>query len=200
MIKRKDIKVILIGNTGVGKTSIAYWLTYKRHCSVDPSSTIGASFFIKVLPYKNREVKLNIWDTAGQERFKSIVKMYYKNSSACLCIFDVTNRSSFDSLQSWISDYENNNNSSKYVIYIVANKCDYPEEKWEISKKDIQNFSKKMGIKIFYTSYLTGMNIELMFNQLVIDVIEHVYTPDDDINNIVLVQDNEYNEYNNCKC
>lgn len=165
------VKVVLLGDSGVGKTSIILRLINQIKQIYDHGSTIGASFFIKAMQFNDQQINLHLWDTAGQERFKSLARIYYKDASACLCVFDVSNIDSFKNINQWIKDYKENN-IKKHVIYLIANKCDLPELSWCISKKEIQHFADNKNIKIFYTSSWTNINIENTFQELIGDIIK----------------------------
>eukprot|EP01127_Copromyxa_protea_P003274 TRINITY_DN1310_c0_g1_i6.p1 TRINITY_DN1310_c0_g1~~TRINITY_DN1310_c0_g1_i6.p1 ORF type:complete len:141 (-),score=17.42 TRINITY_DN1310_c0_g1_i6:474-896(-) len=94
-------KVVLLGSSGVGKTSIV--IRYVQSAfAADQQATIGASFWTKRLHFVDNSITLQIWDTAGQERYRSITPMYYRGAQAAILVFDVTNIESFENAQSWI--------------------------------------------------------------------------------------------------
>mmetsp|Transcript_34728 Transcript_34728/g.87317 ORF Transcript_34728/g.87317 Transcript_34728/m.87317 type:complete len:112 (-) Transcript_34728:598-933(-) len=95
-----DAKVVIIGDTCVGKTCIARRFV-SGQCEMQTGSTIGASFLTKRLYVDDVKMKLQIWDTAGQERFRSMVPMYYRGASAALLVYDVTEPESFESIKDW---------------------------------------------------------------------------------------------------
>ena len=92
-------KIVMIGDSGTGKTSILLRFT-DNIFNLNQITTIGVDFKIKTFKIDESLVKLQIWDTAGQERFKSISQAYYRNSHACIAVYDITKRASFDSLES----------------------------------------------------------------------------------------------------
>ena len=107
-------KVVLIGESGVGKTSII-----TRYISDTFSSTLsptsGANFTTKTVDIKeyNQKIKFEIWDTAGQEKYRSLAKVFYKNSSACILVYDITRRNSFEELKNfWINEIKLNGSPS----------------------------------------------------------------------------------------
>lgn len=173
---RYDYKVVVVGDSGVGKTSIVHWFLFGTR-ALKTGSTIGGSFSIKEITvpgdqnYSDTTIKLNIWDTAGQERFRSLSKIYYKNTFGCLCIFDVTNRDSFNNLDYWIDNYIKNNNIDNHTIILVANKCDFDPSQWVISEKEIDNFAKKNNYDYFLTSSVNGQNITETFNKLASSIV-----------------------------
>jgi small GTP-binding protein len=160
-----DNKVVLIGDSGVGKSTLMLWLLNNKFTpNIQP--TIGASFCIKEMVIDNEQIKLHIWDTAGQERFRSVAGMYYKNTSGCICVFDVTDRRSFLSLNYWLIEYEKNNIDKEYAIILVANKCDKNPWLWEVQREEIDYWAEQRNLPIVYTNCLTGENVHNVFNLL----------------------------------
>ena len=114
-------KVVLIGESGVGKTSIISRYTtntFKENLMATP----GANFLTKLVPFKEEKesIKFEIWDTAGQEKYRSLAKVFYKNAAACVLVYDITNKKSFDELKNyWISEIKENTsqNVSKFIYY-----------------------------------------------------------------------------------
>uniref|UniRef100_A0A663FB47 Ras-related protein Rab-7b n=1 Tax=Aquila chrysaetos chrysaetos TaxID=223781 RepID=A0A663FB47_AQUCH len=102
--KKVDLKIIIIGALGVGKTSLLHQYVHKTFYE-DYRTTLGASILTKVLAVDNTPLKLQIWDTGGQERFRSMVSTFYKGSDGCVLAFDVTDRESFESLDNWRDDF-----------------------------------------------------------------------------------------------
>ena len=114
-------KVVLIGESGVGKTSIISRYTtntFKENLMATP----GANFLTKLVPFNEEKesIKFEIWDTAGQEKYRSLAKVFYKNAAACVLVYDITNKKSFDELKNyWISEIKENSspNVSKFIYY-----------------------------------------------------------------------------------
>lgn len=113
------LKVIIIGDSGVGKTNI---LT--RYCEgifkESYVATIGVDFKIKLIQHGDKKVKLQIWDTAGQERFKNITQTYYKGAAGIILVYAINNIESFRNLNSWIRQIENTSNEDSTVILLGA--------------------------------------------------------------------------------
>ena len=124
IIEGVNIAVIGFGTTGSGKSSIL--LKYVDNTFEDTYvCTIGVDFKIKSLEIDNKRIKLQVWDTAGQERFKPITKCYFRGSHGCIVLFDITNRSSFNNVKTWVSDYrENNTVDSSDNVVVIGNKAD----------------------------------------------------------------------------
>ena len=105
-----NCKVVLLGESGVGKTSIISKYTLNDFKS-QRLPTTGANFVQKtiILEEENKSIKFEIWDTAGQEQYRSLAKVFYKNSTVCILVFDITRKSSFDAIKNfWIKDIKEN--------------------------------------------------------------------------------------------
>ena len=99
----KDVKVVLLGDTGVGKSSLVLRFlsdTFKPFSA----STIGASYMSKIIEVQDRTIKFQIWDTAGQEKYKSLAPMYYRGSAAAILVYDITQRESLRTLKMWVAE------------------------------------------------------------------------------------------------
>ena len=155
-------KLILIGSSGVGKSSILQRYIQKIF-NAEYTCTIGVDFFIKKINIIDKYIKLQLWDTAGTEKFKSITTGYYRGANAAFVVFDLTSKSSFDSVSEWIENYYkySNPDSEKHVI-LIGNKSDLKENR-EITQEQIDNFVMNNKIKYFETSAKNGENIEECF-------------------------------------
>ena len=154
-------KLILIGNSGVGKSSIIQRYM-KQTFEESYKCTIGVDFLMKTLEINNKTVKLQLWDTAGQEKYKSMVASYYRGANVALVVFDLTNHSSFDSLPLWIENYYKNGPEQKNII-LIGNKNDLVEER-QVTKEEAELFSETNNMMYFETSAKEGDNIEYVFN------------------------------------
>ena len=120
-------KMIIIGDSGVGKTNILSRYT-KNTFTFDTRSTVGVEFGAKKVEMHGIKVKNQIWDTAGQERYKSITNTYYKGAKGALVVYDVSNRDSFVNVNKWINELRMNGDK-EVIIVIVGNKSDLIEER-----------------------------------------------------------------------
>merc|ERR1711934_325702 len=155
-----DAKVVVIGNTGVGKTCIV--LRYVQGKFVmHTASTIGASFMIKKLYIDSTRLTLQIWDTAGQERFRSMGPMYYRGAAAAILVFDITSEDSFQSLQQWIDELRNNSDEN-IILAIACNKCDLSAQR-AVALKRAQDYAKSVGAIVHETSAKASKGIEDLF-------------------------------------
>ena len=113
------VKIILVGDSGVGKFFI-----FERYCgeyySDATSSTIGVDYNIKILDFNNNKIKLQIWDTAGQEKYRTITTTYYRGAHVIMLVFDLTNEYSFTSLKHWITEIKKYIEHNNFIL--VGNK------------------------------------------------------------------------------
>ena len=150
--KKLEAKIILVGNTGVGKTCIA--TTYKegKFDSLH-KPTIGAAYFQKNFAFPNgSSLKLHIWDTAGQDRFKSIAPLYYKDAHAALVVYAIDDESSFTAVDSWINQLEEHGNIPKMVKFLVGNKSDIDKDRRKVQMKDARKYSDQYKMEFYETS------------------------------------------------
>lgn len=167
---RRDIKMIFIGNTMVGKSCIiAKYMNGKFKDTIEP--TVGASFFSREFSVHGQPIILNVWDTAGQEAYRYLVPMYYRNADIAIIVFDLTKHDSFENINYWIGDVRKN--CGKDVsIYLCANKCDLEKER-TVSAEEIQYVERLQNISCCETSALTGQGIEKLFAFAINNYLEH---------------------------
>ena len=188
-------KLILIGNSCVGKSSIIQRYIQKTF-NDEYTCTIGVDFFMKTLDINDNLIKLQLWDTAGTEKFKSITTGYYRGANAAFVVFDLTSRISFDSVSEWIQNYYNysNPNSEKNVV-LIGNKSDLKENR-EISDEEINKFTINNNIKYFETSAKNGNNIEECFYYIAEKLMKDMKEKGEDSNdnNNIIKSDNLKNK------
>ena len=139
MAQNRPLKILIIGDSNVGKTSILLQYT-SNFFQETHIATIGVEFKLKEIMLDNIEYKLNIWDTAGQERFKAITKSFFKAADGIVFVYDVTNKPSFVNIKNWIKDAESKANDFKIII--VGNKIDLNDSR-EVSFEEGKNLAKK---------------------------------------------------------
>ena len=156
-----SFKVIVIGNSAVGKTCLTTKAT-KDIFLDNHQSTIGFEFFSFMIKIDNKIIKLQIWDTCGQETYRSLISNFYKTSSLAFIIYSITDRKSFDDIEKWIKELRINC-SPDIKIFLIGNKNDL-EEYRIISKSEGENLCKKFGFEYFIeTSAKTGNNAKEIF-------------------------------------
>ncbi|ELP89241.1 hypothetical protein EIN_487230 [Entamoeba invadens IP1] len=161
----QSLKVLLVGESGVGKTSIT-----KRLCQdkfdVLYISTVGVDYTPKQTQVDDKTIRLQLWDSAGQERFKNITSCYFRGAHGIMIVYDMTKQKSFDSVVSWFDDIQEKSLGTTPIIYVVGNKSDLTSDV-VVDQKQIEAMSKKLsGAKFFYCSAKDGSNITTIFDQL----------------------------------
>ena len=126
----------------------------------------------KNIHVKDRSVRVQIWDTAGQEAFRSITRSYYKSSTCAFIVYDITNKSSFKSVASWLNECREMCYKD-ILICLVGNKTDL-ENKRIVSKEEGQKFAEDNGLLFFETSAQDGTNIEELFTEATSNIVNKV--------------------------
>lgn len=159
---QKEIKIVLVGNTSVGKTCIVKQETTKTF-SENTVSTLGASFVSEVKTINDFEVRLQIWDTAGQERYRGMTPMYYRNAQAAIVCYAVDDLTSFEGVDSWVDSIKNNAEPDT-IIFLVANKIDLPNR--QISDQDGKQRAESINASYYEVSAKTGRGVEELFTDI----------------------------------
>ena len=174
------LKFVIIGDSGVGKSNIL--LRYINNTFSDEfKTTVGVEFGAKNLEVNGRIYRIQIWDTAGQENFRSIARAYYKNSVCACVVYDITNRNSFNSIQSWIDDCVKQ--SPKSILFIlIGNKNDLNESR-EVQYEEGVEFAKKRNMIFLETSAKTGNNISTIFDKSIRQIDKNILDNKYDLSN-----------------
>nr|XP_022313335.1 ras-related protein Rab-26-like isoform X8 [Crassostrea virginica] len=154
-------KTILVGDSGVGKTSLLVQFDQGKFQAGSFSATVGIGFTNKVVDVEGTKVKLQIWDTAGQERFRSVTHAYYRDAHALLLLYDVSNKASFDNIRAWLGEI-NEYAQEDVVIMLLGNKADMTSER-VIRTEDGERLANEYNVAFMETSAKTGMNVDLAF-------------------------------------
>jgi Ras-related protein Rab-2A len=158
------LKYVIIGDSGVGKSNIL--LRYINGTFSDEfKATVGVEFGAKNIEINNRIYRIQIWDTAGQENFRSIARAYYKNSVCACVVYDIANRSSFNSVQSWIDDCTKQTPKS-ILLLLIGNKSDLNDQR-EVQYEEGAEFAKRRNMIFLETSAKNGNNISDIFEKSV---------------------------------
>ena len=154
------IKVILVGDSGTGKTNL---ITVSAGFPFNSKllSTTSCSYVQKIIKKNGKEYKLNLWDTIGQEKYRSLTKIFLKGSKIVIFVYDISNKKSFQSLEFWKKIIDDNV-GSELVYGIVGNKIDlYYKE--EVNEDEAEAYSKKIGAKFLLTSAKTDSQSFIKF-------------------------------------
>ncbi|KAK9504713.1 hypothetical protein O3M35_010982 [Rhynocoris fuscipes] len=155
-------KVMLLGDSGVGKTCLLVRFRDNMFLSGNFISTVGIDFRNKVVTVDDSKVKLQIWDTAGQERFRSVTHAYYRDAHALLLLYDVTNKTSFDNIRAWLGEIREYAQDD-VVIMLLGNKSDCQSSERTIRREDGERLAREYSVAFMETSAKTGQNVDLAF-------------------------------------
>jgi len=159
----REIKLCLLGDTAVGKSSLVLRFVSDRF-EPHTTATIGASFMSKNFKTGDKSFKYQIWDTAGQEKYKALAPMYYRGAAAAIVVYDITMESSFLSVKRWVRELRQMG-SQDIVIAIAGNKKDLVDQR-EISPETGQAFADEIGAVFAECSALTAENVNEIFERI----------------------------------
>ena len=164
-------KVVLIGDSGVGKTNILS--RYVRdEFSIETKSTVGVEFGSKIVKVSNQTIKVQIWDTAGQERYKAITTAYYKGAKGAFVVYDISKKDSFTNVDKWIGELKTHGDAEVCVL-LVGNKCDLEEQR-QVTTEEAAKKSEVYDIGFCETSAMQAVNIEKVFSIMIEEIAKKV--------------------------
>lgn len=165
----QEFKVVTLGEGRVGKTSLT--LKYVENRFDDgQESTINANFLTKSISVGGKTGTFNIWDTAGQEKFRALARIYYRNATGAIIVYDITDRSSFERVVAWVKELRKMAEPG-IAIVIAGNKSDLESER-RITEAEAVNYAESVGAKHFSTSAKTGQGVKDMFDELAKQVMK----------------------------
>ena len=163
-------KILLVGDSGVGKSSILMRFTTDNF--EDMSPTIGVDFKLKMLELEGKRLKLTIWDTAGQERFRTLTSSYYRGAQGIIFAYDVTRKDTFKSLQElWMSEVDMYSTIPDAIKMVVGNKVDRSQDR-QVTKEEGKAFARQHGCLFIETSAKENVKIAQTFEELVLKMLE----------------------------
>ena len=192
-----QIKLVIIGDSGVGKTNFIFQFTEGRFSNIHVT-TVGFDYKSKIikLPSSKKNVKLQIWDTAGQERYMAINKNLFQKVQGIILMYDLTNRDSFEHVSNWLNLVKQN--ASSKIIILVANKSDLEDEKRIVSKEEGERIAENNNILFFEGSGSSGDNVDKIFITIAEEIYKNIMEERNDKNNGSLVLNRKKKEKKNC--
>jgi small GTP-binding protein len=161
-------KVVLIGDSGVGKSNLLSRFT-RDEFNLESKSTIGVEFATKsVQAGDGKVIKAQIWDTAGQERYRAITSAYYRGAVGALLVYDITKRQSFEDVERWLSELRDHAEDN-IVVLLVGNKSDLKHLR-VVEKAEATEFAEKQGLAAIETSALDASNVDVAFHRILSDI------------------------------
>ena len=169
-----EAKIVLLGDVNVGKTSIA-----SRYCKNSFNehhiNTIGGAYQQqKVVLSNGAMIKLHIWDTSGQERFRAMTNLYYRDAQVAILTYDITNESTFASIDFWIQELKYKVENENMILCLVGNKCDVNQEDRKITNFKGKNYAQENNMIFFETSAKSGEGVKDLFVTIANKVYEQM--------------------------
>ena len=165
------LKLIVIGDTGVGKTNLLSRFTRNVY-DKNTHNTIGVDFLAVDLTINGKNVKAQLWDTAGQEKYKSIATAYYKNAQGAVIVYDITQRETFENIDNWLFDLKGYSDPD-IVIMIVGNKVDLAKQR-QVMAEEGEKLAKRKGAYFMEVSGKTnaGKCVNKAFDTILNEVVK----------------------------
>merc|ERR1712070_851746 len=165
-------KVVLIGDSGVGKSNLLSRFT-RNEFNLDSKSTIGVEFATRSIQVDNKTIKAQIWDTAGQERYRAITSAYYRGAVGALLVYDITKHLTFDDVRTiWLTELQNNADPN-IVVMLVGNKSDLRHLR-DVSIEEARAFAEQHSLSFIETSALGGENVDKAFKNILTEIFTYV--------------------------
>ncbi|KAI8929622.1 ras family-domain-containing protein [Entophlyctis helioformis] len=164
-------KVVLIGDSGVGKSNLLSRFT-RNEFSMDSKSTIGVEFATRSIEFDGKTIKAQIWDTAGQERYRAITSAYYRGAVGALLVYDISQQKTFESVERWLKELRDHADAN-IVIMLVGNKSDLKQLR-AVPTEEAKEFASKSGLLFMETSALDGGNVETSFQNILSEIYKVV--------------------------
>lgn len=162
-------KVVLVGDSGVGKTNLLYRFT-RNDFNAESKSTIGVEFATRNVSIKGKVVRVQIWDTAGQERYRAITSVYYRGAVGALVVYDITKPLSFSNLEKWLGELHEHADQD-VCIMVVGNKTDLRHLR-AVTLDEGRILAEKNNFSFIETSALDATNVGEAFNNLLVDIFK----------------------------
>ena len=162
------LKILLVGDMGVGKSCLLTSFTENQFKEQHPS-TIGLDFRVRSIKVRGKHIKLQIWDTAGQECFKPITTHYFRGSEGALMVYDITKKESFDHLNQWFQDLERKCEKDLPKV-LIGNKNDLAVAR-AVQKLEGREYAENLGIPFLETSARKKEDVEKAFLTLTNEIL-----------------------------
>uniref|UniRef100_A0A2N9I3V1 Uncharacterized protein n=2 Tax=Fagaceae TaxID=3503 RepID=A0A2N9I3V1_FAGSY len=164
-------KVVLIGDSGVGKSNLLSRFT-KNEFNLESKSTIGVEFATRTLNVDTKVIKAQIWDTAGQERYRAITSAYYRGAVGALLVYDITRHATFENVDRWLKELRGHTDSN-IVVMLVGNKSDL-RHLVAVSTEEGKTYAEKESLYFMETSALEAINVENAFAEVLTQIYHTV--------------------------
>eukprot|EP01119_Soliformovum_irregulare_P013081 TRINITY_DN3455_c0_g1_i1.p2 TRINITY_DN3455_c0_g1~~TRINITY_DN3455_c0_g1_i1.p2 ORF type:complete len:203 (-),score=31.29 TRINITY_DN3455_c0_g1_i1:55-663(-) len=190
-------KITIIGDSGVGKSCILLRFT-DDNFDEGQAVTIGVDFKTKLMVLDGKKINLTIWDTAGQEKFRSLTSSYYRGAHGIICVYDVTNRASFNAIEHWLEEIQTNCTNGDVVTLLVGNKIDMPNR--EVTREEAAKFARQKAMLFIECSAKTKLGVEQTFEELVQKILDTPNLWDDKPRSVLVPDTTENPQPPQCYC
>lgn len=160
-------KVVLIGESGVGKSNLLSRFT-KNEFNHDSRTTIGVEFSTRTVQLSGFTIKAQIWDTAGLERYRAITSAYYRGAVGALLVYDITKHLTYESVERWLKELYDHADPH-IVVMLVGNKTDLESER-SVPNEEAKDYAEKHGLLFLETSALESTNVDAAFNNVLAEI------------------------------
>ena len=172
MVGREDeydyiFKVVLIGDSGVGKSNLLSRFT-RNEFNLESKSTIGVEFATRSVQVDGKSIKAQIWDTAGQERYRAITTAYYRGAVGALVVYDVAKHLTFENVERWLRELKDHTDQ-KVVTMLVGNKSDLRHLR-AVTTEEAKALAEKFDLSFIETSALDSTNVETAFQNILTEI------------------------------
>ena len=194
-----QIKIVIIGDSGVGKTNFIFQFTEGRFSPLHVT-TVGFDYKSKIikLPTTKKKAKLQIWDTAGQERYMALNKNIFQKVQGIIIMYDLTNRTTFENLSRWFTLVSQNVSNKPRIL--VANKLDLAEDNRIVTEDEGIRLAKENHMPFFEGSGCTGENVDKIFAHLAEMVYSNLIDEKESIRSINSTKQLEASEGEKRRC
>lgn len=165
------MKICLLGDGGVGKTSLVYRFIQNRF-STDFKSTLGVNLLKHEVVFNNLRITVQLWDLGGQDKYEGLRKLYLDGSQGALLVFDKTNKASFENLNKWVGSFREIRGPDKPLL-LIGNKLDL-KEFIVVDDTTAKGYADSNNIEYISTSAKTGEKVESAFKSLIENVIKNI--------------------------
>jgi small GTP-binding protein len=164
-------KVVLIGDSGVGKSNLLSRFT-RNEFNLESKSTIGVEFATRSIQVDNKTIKAQIWDTAGQERYRAITSAYYRGAVGALLVYDIAKHITYENVERWLKELRDHADQN-IVIMLVGNKSDLRHLR-AVPTDEAKVYAEKNGLSFIETSALDSTNVEAAFTNILTAIYKTV--------------------------